>query len=381
MMKEFKGGRALLLALLLLAGASAFAAEPVRPGSLPSAVRAEGANHHVQGIAIDREAGRMYFSFTTSFVKTDLQGRVLGSIDKIQGHLGAITFNPQDRKVYASLECKDDVIGRGLSDFAAGQSMFYIAIIDVDALDRVGVHSEGTDIFKVVCIREAGADYNAKVTVEGRTLDHALGCSGIDGVTIAPKMGARAGSRNYLYVAYGIYGDTAREDNNYQVLLRYDFRALNARALPVSFGTFYAGGPAHPLDKYFIYTGNTTWGVQNMAYDPSTEHLFLSVYRGSKDRLPNYDQFIVPMWEKPVRRMLEGVPYVKKPQKVVGSAAVPVPGWYFSRGSTGLCPAGDGWWYISENGRDKQTGRQVCEAHLYRWSGFNGTQVPFVREP
>ena len=158
MMKEFKGGRALLLALLLLAGASAFAAEPVRPGSLPSAVRAEGANHHVQGIAIDREAGRMYFSFTTSFVKTDLQGRVLGSIDKIQGHLGAITFNPQDRKVYASLECKDDVIGRGLSDFAAGQSMFYIAIIDVDALDRVGVHSEGTDIFKVVCIREAGAD-------------------------------------------------------------------------------------------------------------------------------------------------------------------------------------------------------------------------------
>ena len=87
------------------------------------------------------------------------------------------------------------------------------------------------------------------------------------------------------------------------------------------------------------------------------------------------------MWEKPVRRMLEGVPYVKKPQKVVGSAAVPVPGWYFSRGSTGLCPAGDGWWYISENGRDKQTGRQVCEAHLYRWTGFNGTKVPFVREP
>lgn len=371
----------LLLAGLLLAGMSAFAAEPVRTDALPSVVRAEGGSHHVQGIAFDREAGRMYYSFTTSFVKTDLQGNVLGTIENIQGHLGAMTFNPQDRKVYASLECKDDVIGRGLSDFAAGQSLFYIAIIDVDALNSIGVNSEGTDLFKVVCIREAGADYNARVTLDGRTADHALGCSGIDGVTVAPKMGGRYGSRNYLYVAYGVYGDISREDNNYQVLLRYDFRSLNAHAAPVSFGSFYSGGPARPLDKYFIYTGNTTWGVQNMAYDPATEYLFLSVYRGAKERFPNYDHFIVPMWEKPVRRTLEGVPYVKKPQKVVGSAAAPVPGWYFRYGSTGVCPVGDGRWYFSENARDGQTGRQISEARLYRWTGFQGTTAPFLPEP
>ena len=35
-------------------------------------VYVEGGRHHVQGIAYDREAGRMYFSFTTSFVVTDM---------------------------------------------------------------------------------------------------------------------------------------------------------------------------------------------------------------------------------------------------------------------------------------------------------------------
>ena len=99
---------------------------------LPPVVHAEGGSHHVQGIACDRDAGFMYFSFTTSFVKTDLQGKVIGTVEHIQGHLGAMVFNKKDRKVYASLECKDDVIGAGLSDFAKGKSMFYIAIIDVD---------------------------------------------------------------------------------------------------------------------------------------------------------------------------------------------------------------------------------------------------------
>ena len=337
-----------------------------RPDGLPLNVHAEGDRHHVQGIAFDRERGRMYYSFTDRFVKTDLQGNVLGSIVRIQGHLGAMTFNPADRKVYASLECKDDVIGRGLSDFAQGRSMFYIAIIDVDALNRVGVESEGTEIFKVVCIREAGKDYHAKVETDGRERDHAYGCSGIDGVTIAPRMGCRAGSRPFLYVAYGVYGETDREDNNYQVLLRYSLKSLNRSAAPVRFGAFYGGGPARPLDKYFLYTGNTTWGVQNLAYDPQTEHLFLAVYRGGKERFPNYDLYFLPMYVKPGRSRLEGVTYDGAAHRTAGSPEAPVPGMRFPRGSTGLCPAGDGWWYFSEGGRDALSGRQTCDAHLYR---------------
>ncbi len=109
--------------------------------ALPVEVYIEGGSSHVQGLALDEKAGRMYFSFTTSFVKTDLEGRVLGSIDRIQGHLGAMTFDPRERKVYATLECKDDVIGASLSAFAKGRSMFYVAIIDVDRIDRIGMDS------------------------------------------------------------------------------------------------------------------------------------------------------------------------------------------------------------------------------------------------
>lgn len=146
--------RALFVFLALLSLTPVSRAQVI--SDLPSGIYAEGGKSHVQGIALDKEKGRMYFSFTTSFVKTDLQGKVLGSLDRIQGHLGAMTFNPVDRKVYASLECKDDEIGSGLSSFAKGRSMFYIAIIDVDRIDSSGIDSEDNDIFKIVCIKEAG---------------------------------------------------------------------------------------------------------------------------------------------------------------------------------------------------------------------------------
>ena len=122
----------------------------------------EGGSHHVQGIAYDQEVGKMYFSFTDSFLVTDMKGNVLGSLEHIQGHLGAMVFDPARRKVFASLECKDDVIGQGLSDFAKGRSMFYIAIIDVDKVSKVGMDSEDNEAFKIVCVREATKDYHLK---------------------------------------------------------------------------------------------------------------------------------------------------------------------------------------------------------------------------
>ena len=59
----------------------------------------DGQQQHVQGIAYDEEKDCMYMSFTSRFVKVDMQGNILASIDRIQGHLGAMTFNPQNRKV------------------------------------------------------------------------------------------------------------------------------------------------------------------------------------------------------------------------------------------------------------------------------------------
>ncbi len=352
-------------ALMILAGTvAAHSQTEQRP---PVEIYVEGGKNHVQGIAYDGEAGRMYFSFTTCFIKTDLEGKVIGSVDRIQGHLGAMTFNPSDRKVYASLECKDDVIGAGLSSFAKGRSMFYIAIIDVDKVTEVGMDSEDNDAFRIVCVRDATRDYHMTGFAD-KEYGHFYGCSGIDGVTIAPKLG-RKGGKSCLYVAYGIYGDNTRNDNNHQVLLRYDIGRLNEYAGKVRFGDFYAEGPAKPVDKYFIYTGNTEWGVQNLAYDPETGNMLMAVYRGRKSIFPNYDMFVFDIASKPVRRRLAGVLYDRTKHEVVGTPDAPVPGFYFKYGSTGLCPVGGGLFYFAEPGKNAETGNQYSRTRLYRWTG------------
>ena len=365
-MKKF-----LLLVLGIVAGFAAFAQSPV----LPHEVFVEGGSHHVQGIVCDKDAGRMYFSFTDTFIVTDMEGKVLGSVNRIQGHLGAMTFDSESRKVYASLECKDDVIGKGLSDFAKGRSMFYIAIIDVDKVKHVGMDSENNEAFKIVCVKDATKDYHAKVKVQdGTELEHRYGCSGIDGVAIAPKIGKKKG-RNYLYVAYGIYKDENRQDNDCQVLLRYKMKKLDKYAGTVKFGEFYSKGPSRPLDKYFVFTGNTNWGVQNMAYDPSLKKMFMFVYKGSKQVFPNYDTFIFDIASKPVKRHVDGVSYDKKKHPMIGSPENPVGGVRFKYGSTGVSPLGEGLFFISENGRNPETGLQNCRARHYKWDGMTFTPV------
>lgn len=366
--------RILIITLaFLVSGAMCLAQDSM---SLPAVIHADGGKSHVQGIALDKKKDRMYFSFTTSFVKTDLQGNVLGSIDRIQGHLGAMTFNPKDRKVYASLECKDDVIGAGLSSFAKGRSLFYVAVIDVDKLNSIGMDSENNDIFKIVCVKEAVKDYHSSQILDGEELEHRYGCSGIDGITIAPKIG-KIGGRSFLYVAYGIYGDNSRKDNDYQVLLRYDLKKLRKYSRTVRFGDFYDGGPEEPLEKYFIFTGNTTWGVQNMTYDVSSKRMFLAVYKGKKENFRNYDLFSFNIFIKPDKRVLEGAGYDSEIHSVIGSSTEPVQGYRFKWGSTGMSPAGKGVFYISENGKDPESGNQKCDACLYLWTG--NPEEPFVR--
>ena len=70
-------------------------------------------NHHVQGIAVDKDRGYIYFSFTTKLIKADLQGRLIGSVDGLTGHLGCIAMNPADGRIYGSLEYKNDAIEIG----------------------------------------------------------------------------------------------------------------------------------------------------------------------------------------------------------------------------------------------------------------------------
>ena len=366
------------VAALSLAFALSYAQQVApRPAGMPDSIYAEAQKNHVQGIAVDLEKGYMYFSFTTSFLKTDLSGRPVGSIDRIQGHLGAMTLNPDDGMVYASLECKDDVIGQGIAKnlgvSLASQSTFYIAMIDVDKVTRMGMDPEKDPVLMTACIKDACEDYVAVVTSGGRTLEHRYGCSGIDGITYAPKPGSNG--KGVIYVAYGIYNDVQRTDNDYQVILTFKPSSLKKSARQMEFGVLHTSGPSKPLARYYVYTGNTDWGVQNMMYDPFTRNVFMAVYKGKKTGFPNYKLMSFSVDQKPFKAVLKGCDYdtSKKSQLVTSDLGLRdgrtgLCGWNFKYGSTGMFSLGGGWYVFSENGKNAE-GNQCCTARLYHWTG------------
>ena len=311
----------------------------------PEVIHLEGKKLHIQGLALDKKEKCLYCSFTSAFFKCDLEGNVIGSVTGINGHLGAMTYEPKSKKVYASLEIKDDEIGRGVSDALGAErhekaaSRFYVAEIDVRKIDRLEVPFE--DAMTLHPIEEVAKDYLDTVEVNGVTLEHKYGCSGMDGVAIAPGFGAK-GKEKYLYVAYGVYGDTTRVDNDYNILLCFRMDDL-----------------AKPVHKYFVKTGNTRYGVQNMTYDADSERLYLAVYKGSKSQYPNYSLFSLDIHQKPFMGKLENVPYEENEVEQVSVTE----GSFFKWGSTGLYSFGDGRWYISKNG--KKDGCQFSDVTLF----------------
>ena len=369
---------AALCALLFSFPAGAQAQDPA-PEGVPSVLDiSSGVTSHVQGIAVNLEKGELYFSFTTRFIRTDLKGKVLGTIDRIQGHLGAMTFNPEDGCVYASLECKNDEIGASIAK-KLGVPMwegtyFYVAVIDVAKVDRLEMDPENDPVLRTVFIKPAVEDNEAGVQLPEGVREHRFGCSGIDGVTIGPEPGG--GGNNCLYVAYGVYGDVARTDNDYQVLLCYPLDQIKKYAQTVSFGTMHTSGPSKPWRKFFVRTGNTNYGVQNLAYDPFTGYLLMAVYRGKKEQFPNYSLYAVDLAAKPFKARLEGVPYRTCRQWQLPLAAdgllhesSGIRGWNFRWGSTGLFPLGGGYYLFSENYKGMETGIEGCRTHLMRWTG------------
>lgn len=356
--------KTLTIALLLASSGVAAHAEKstdlasTLPRSIYSGLQGK---HHVQGIAVDPIKGYAYFSFTTRFVKTRLDGTLVGTIDGLDGHLGCLSFNKADGKVYGSMEYKNDEIGTGISGDRAKSraSHFCIAAIDVDRIDRPGMSP--AEVVNEIDIPEVADDYAAHVTNRGRDVEHRYGCSGIDGIAFAPQPGKR-GSRDVLYIAYGIYGDSTRTDNDYQVLLAYD---INKRRL---------------LDRYFVYTGNTSWGIQNLCYDPANDVLFAAVYRGIKPQYPNYTLFAIDLGAKAKKEQLRGFDSGEKgkvlPLKKWGlhHAATDTYGWNFPLGSTGLTSLGGGLFYISHNSTRPE---QNTTLHLYRYTP--DAPVPFTK--
>lgn len=334
---------------------------------------------HVQGIALDRERAHIYFSFTTALVKTDLQGNVIGYVSGITGHLGCIDFNEEDGRVYGSIEYKHDVIGRGIMKRTgmpiAEENAFYVGIFDVDRIDRCGMDAEQDEVMLAAYLPDVVHDFEGK-TASGQA--HLYGCSGMDGTAFGPAFGQPGTSPYMLTVAYGIYGDLERTDNDYQVLLQYDWRQLAAAARPLSQREPHHSG-VRAAAKYFLFTGNTTFGIQNLAYDEWTGDWFAAVYRGKKGHFPNYPMFVIDGRAEPEERELRGVEPAEKGRvlslKEAGIRHEPsgVYGWEFPWGQTGIYSLGEGYFYVSHNSSVPVNGGayklETSTVQLYQWTG------------
>jgi hypothetical protein len=312
--------------------------------------------NHIQGIAVDEKKGFIYYSFTTQLVKATLDGRVIGSVTGLTGHLGCIDFCEADGKVYGSLEYKNDSIGKGINRTLGiekeYEDAFYMTIFDVDKIDRPDMDAEKDGVMTAVYLKTVVDDYNG-TGKNGQP--HRYGCSGIDGTTFGPLPGSKDG-KEYLFVCYGIYGDLNRTDVDYQVMLCYDTADWNGFAKPLSQEAMHHSGPAEPTHKFFVYTGNTVWGVQNLEYDRFTDSFFMAVYAGTKPEFPNYDLFAVDASVPPKKEMLRGLEEegLCLTLKKVGKPVHPeVFGWHFPLGSTGLYAYGDGRYLICQNFKAK----------------------------
>jgi len=344
-------------------------------------------NFHMQGLVVDKANKCVYFSFTNALIKTDLSGKLIGSVTGFVGHLGDLDLS-DDGKVYGSLEYKNDAIGMGirkkLGVETSKEDGFYIAIFDGSRIVRPDMNAEKEDLLRTVFIKEAVDDYAAIVKDGNEEKPHRFACSGIDGVAFAPSIGSPGSIKKFLYVAYGVYGDTTRSDNDYQVILKYDYSDWGKYAQTLSQDKLHHSGPKKPLDKYFLKTGNTRYGIQNLAYDPYTGNLFAAVYFGSKNQFPNYDLFVIDGKKKPVKSYIWSnnqnikVNMLSLLQAGPRDSKSAIRGWAFKWGSTGLCPLGDGLFYISHNSKAKD-GQQQSVIYKYKWVGDDQNAFILVR--
>ena len=329
---------------------------------------------HVQGIAVDTERGFVYYSFTTILLKTDLKGNALASVKNIIGHLGCIALDPERNRVYGSLELKHDEIGRGIVARTgielAAEDAFYLVSFDLGKLDRMDMDAEKDGIMRAVYVRDVVADYSEADLLTG--LPGRYGCGGMDGVSVGPVFGADADSAKKLFLAEGIRGDVNRGDNDHQVLLQYDLSIFDTYGQPLTQLQPHHSGPEACEERYFFYTGNTTWGIQNLEYDPHSRYWFTAVYPGAKPDFENFRMFAIDGAIPAKEAALEGrdgetgmllasakIGQGQKGDRIYGS--------HFKWGSTGIASLGNGEFYISQHGAIKEEQLHFTDLKRYRF--------------
>ena len=329
------------------------------PNEIFSGVYASGG--HVQGIAVDTQRGFVYYSFTTMLLKTDMLGNALGSVKRLAGHLGCITYDAENDRVYGSLELKHDEIGRGIISKTnwdpSSEDAFYLVSFDCASIVQMDMDAENDGVMKAVYLYDVVKDYYENDEVSKKT--HRYGCSGIDGTGLGYAFGDTERKSKKIMIAYGIYSDNERKDNDHQVILQYDLSVISQYGKELRQSAPHHEGPKSCEKRYFFYTGNTTYGVQNLEYDEETNNWFFAVYQGRKTEFKNFCMFVADGSFPPKETELVGRDGEKG--LLLTSAALGEQGYSesiygstFRYGSTGMAAIGKNEFYFSHDGRNEQ---------------------------
>ena len=333
---------------------------------------------HLQGIACDENLDYMYMSFTDRLVKVDMHtnevvasvtGLLAGGIYGGGAHLGCLAY--YQGHVYGSLEYK-------------AAEKFYVAVFDCAKMTAMDMDYKTSGVMTTMYMDEVVRDYVDDLDAGEHdnavaSMGHRYGCSGIDGITFGTLPGD-PGGKTYMFVAYGIYSNTGRADNDYQVILTFDPDTFTS--LPFDQNAPHHTGPAL-YKKLFVYTGNTSYGVQNLEYDKDTGDLWMIVYPGKKTQYPNFPVYVVdgsaPVTEEPLRisgkaydpdirgevMQLKAVSEYHAKSGVWGVPVMPL------KADTGFISLGDGLFYVADSG--KTNGDQYGYGVLMRLNRDNYT--------
>ena len=276
--------------------------------------------YHVQGLAFDPRSQCVFLSTTTAIVKMSLDGSVLGSVVGFHGHIGAVTLDTLHRRLYASLEDLDDALCTNMARYANRQPVsreqIVMSIVEVD-IDKVNAKNMPfREVAVLHPLHEPLSDYRTEVNMDGKSYEGRFSCKGIDALAIGPAIGNASDEARYLYVACISDNDTLRADSEYNRLLCYRLDDFS-----------------HSVHQYFIRTGLTSYGIQNMEWDSFRQCLHLFVYPGQKSSNPNYSQFSIDVTQPSYYAPLQGVSYFTEPveQLKVASAS------HFAAGAQGIC--------------------------------------------
>ena len=157
-----------------------------------------------------------------------------------------------------------------------------------------------------------------------------------------------------LMIAYGIYRNNSRDDNDYQIIVQYDWRRFKDCEKPLNQDAPHMSG-LRADEKYFVFTGNTTYGVQNLEYDEYSRRWLMCVYPGKKKTFPNFPLYMIDGAKAPVRTAIwdknSGSPSGIKPcRRRDIRRKKRCLGMEWPHGSTGIASLGDGYFYIGYHG-------------------------------